>query len=81
MKIRIMTDRKFREAVRREAAFLLERYSDNPALLKAARAAFENVSVEALDRLNVARSETAINPMRRAIRAYARGLAGERAGL
>lgn len=83
-----LTRRKFREAVQREAydpardpAYLIHRYSENPKLLKRALAASWNVSPEALDRRNVAEASLLIDPMKRAIKAFAEGLQEERAGL
>jgi len=58
---------------------IISRYADNPKLLKRARAGFENVSVETLDQLNVCQTEKALEPMKRALKAFADGLAEERA--
>lgn len=83
-----LTERKYREAVRREAedpardpAYLLKLYSENPRLLKRAVAAFNNVSPEAIDKCNVTQSSTLFAPFARVLRAVADGLQEERAGL
>jgi hypothetical protein len=83
-----LTERKYREAVRREAAaperdpaYLVKLYSENPALLRRAWCAFHNFGPDAANRLNVSESETILTPMARAVRAFAEGLAEERAGL
>jgi hypothetical protein len=83
-----LTNKRFREAVLREAsdpskdpAYLLKLYSENPVLLKKALAAHENVPEAALAHLNVSDSSLLLNPMKRALRAFAEGLQQERASL
>lgn len=79
----IISKRKLDDRIQRAAEIrageVWDRYSDNPKLLKAAREAFEGVSAGSADRLNVGESEQFIKPMKRAIRAFAAGLAEERA--
>lgn len=64
-----------------DAPELMLRYSENPALLKKALAAYSNVDPKAIDRCNIRESELLFRPLQRAIRAYAAGLREMRAAL
>ena len=74
------TQSSYRAAVRAElrqlpdASDLMTLYSENPALLRKARAAFENVSEKAMAHMNVTENSIMFTPMSRAIRAFAIGL-------
>lgn len=68
--------REQREAAARmnDPAYLLKLYSHNPALLKRALAAYNNVPVEAIAKLNVTDSSVLLEPLKRALAAFADGL-------
>jgi hypothetical protein len=65
-----------REATARmsEPSYLIKLYAHNPVLLKRALAAYQNVPVEALAKLNVSDSSVLLEPLKRALCAFADGL-------
>ncbi len=79
MKI-FLTQRAYRKAIVAEikqqpdACDLLVLYSENPSLLRKARAAFENVPEKAMAHMNVTEGSIMFTPMSRALRAFAEGL-------
>ena len=84
----LLTKQAWRKAIRSEVksatvdpSYLMKLYSENPKLLKVALAAYQNVPVEALGHLNVTESSILISPLKRALCAFADGLAQEREGL
>ena len=73
---RRMALREQRDATARmnDPAYLLKLYSANPALLKRALAAYQNVPVTAIAKLNVSDSSVLLEPLKRALAAFADGL-------
>lgn len=70
------TQRAIREATKRmsDPSYLIKLYSHNPTLLKRALAAYNNVPTEAIAKLNVTDSSVLLEPLKRALAAFADGL-------
>jgi hypothetical protein len=74
----MLIDWLFRKQIERRAqthiAAMLDRYSENPFLLKLAWSAQNNIPLSAFDTMSVHDTETILKPIAKGIRAYGKGI-------
>lgn len=61
-----------------DPAWIVKLYSENPRLLRKAQAALDNVNESAYNKFNVTELDRIYKPLKRALCAFADGLAEER---